>query len=80
MKLTTIGLFLIQCVTGLFLIAWQLLVLFIELIDGGEHEDRQEGVVGNHMTVDGDSHTAKRAGEQYISDRENPPHERGYRH
>jgi|GEM_PF-5761973 len=84
MKLTTIGLFLIQCAAGALLVLWQLLVLFIELIDGGENNDNPEGI-GNHMTVDdnpvGDhSDIIKRAGGHYISDRTTPLYERTFRH
>ena len=84
MKLTTIALFLIQCMTGLLLVVWHLLMLFIELIDGGEDNDCQEGI-GNHMTVGdnpmGDnSDIIKRAGDQYVTDRTTPLYERTFRH
>ncbi len=83
MKLITILSFVIHCVIGLFIVAWNILAFLTEVLVN--EEENTEGMIGNHFTVGGnaigdDSDFIKRAGDQYISDRNAALYDRNIRH
>jgi hypothetical protein len=83
MKLITILFFVIRCAIGLFITAWNILAFLTEVLVN--EEENTTGIIGNHLTVGGndigdDSDIIKRAGDQYISDRDIAIYHRINRH